>query len=250
MRRFLVGLGVVVLVLGACVMAFVWSAFVGNKPLVAETLPGLGETVLDGYVSVALLDAGDGGWVLVDAGNTPGGQVILDALTTHGAGPEAVRAVLLTHGHPDHVAACGMFPRATVYAMAEEIPFATGTRAYLGALPKVMGPQTAPCPISPLEDGQTLTLGALEVQAFRTPGHTAGSAAYLVRDTLFLGDALRVMDGDALTGAPWMFSDGPAENVRELSVLARRLQGRPIARVLNAHTGSVTGATFLALGKE
>lgn len=186
----------------------------------------------------------------MDAGNDPAGGAVLAALAAHGAGPDAVSAIFLTHGHPDHVAACGQFPRATVYAMAEEVPFATGARAYTGPIPSVLGSTPAPCAVSPLRDGQVVAVGALDVEAFLVPGHTAGSAAYLVGDAMFLGDSLRVRAGDVLSGAPWVFSDDVDRNVAELGALARRTQGRDVRWVLNAHTGSVSGATFRGLAGE
>ena len=250
MRRVLMSLGVVLGLLVLAVAGVFVSAFAGNAPLVAETLPGLGEVVLDGYVSVAVLDVGEGRYALVDAGNTPSGAPILAALEAHGAGPDAVVAILLTHGHPDHVAACGVFPRATVYLLADEIPFATGTRPYLGPLPRILGARTAPCAaLTPVTDGQSLVVGSRTVEVFAVPGHTAGSAGYLVGDTLFLGDAARTRADGSPAGAPWVFSDDVPEDVASLAALARRLQGRPLARVTNAHTGSVPGAAFLALAR-
>lgn len=41
-----------------------------------------------------------------------------------------------------------------------------------------------------VEDGQTFTLGSLEVRALLSPGHSAGSICYWVGDALFSGDVL------------------------------------------------------------
>lgn len=42
----------------------------------------------------------------------------------------------------------------------------------------------------PLHDGETLSLGALRVRVLHTPGHTQGSACFLIEDKLFTGDHL------------------------------------------------------------
>ena len=54
------------------------------------------------------------GAVLVDAGLDAKGAAILAELKSQGVEPEQVRAVLITHGHPDHYAAAGLFPKAKV----------------------------------------------------------------------------------------------------------------------------------------
>ena len=41
-----------------------------------------------------------------------------------------------------------------------------------------------------IEDGDVLNLGALEIQASHTPGHTPGSTCYLHQDVVFTGDTL------------------------------------------------------------
>ena len=47
-----------------------------------------------------------------------------------------------------------------------------------------------PAPDRLLEGGETLDWGALTVKVLATPGHTRGSAVYLVGDVAFTGDTL------------------------------------------------------------
>lgn len=42
----------------------------------------------------------------------------------------------------------------------------------------------------PLKDGETLKIGNTEIEVIHTPGHTAGSVCYKIKDALFTGDTL------------------------------------------------------------
>lgn len=44
----------------------------------------------------------------------------------------------------------------------------------------------------PLEDGQVLGMGKLQIQVIHTPGHTPGSSCFLINGNLFSGDTLFV----------------------------------------------------------
>ena len=89
--------------------------------------------VQDGFSSVAVLPVGEGEVALVDAGNGDSGTAILAELSRRGLGPEAVKAVLITHGHGDHTAGIGVLPNAEVMALEAEIPLVEGRR--FGARP-------------------------------------------------------------------------------------------------------------------
>jgi glyoxylase-like metal-dependent hydrolase (beta-lactamase superfamily II) len=123
--------------------------------------------------------------VLVDAGlNT---ELILDFIRKKGL---SLEAVLLTHGHPDHLVG------------AAEIAEATGADVYLNSIEaKVveMMPEMilamlgidelkTPEEFKPLEDGQVLELAGLKIKVLHTPGHSPGSVSFLVEDALFDGD--------------------------------------------------------------
>lgn len=77
---------------------------------------------------------GAGNWVLIDAGTVclhPAAEIIETAKTRFGDNPPA--AILLTHGHFDHVGSI-VDPilewNVPVYAHSLEAPFLTGTQAY------------------------------------------------------------------------------------------------------------------------
>jgi glyoxylase-like metal-dependent hydrolase (beta-lactamase superfamily II) len=227
MKRVLKWAGLVLLLLVLAAGAAWYSAFGRNSPIVAGPLmPGV-ETVKDGFVSLYLLDAGPGKVALVDAGNDKGGRALLDALAKRGLAPASVAAIFLTHGHPDHTAACKLLPDAPVYALETELPT-------IGDSLKVT---------HPLKDGEVTEIGDLRVETFATPGHTPGSAVYLARGVLFFGDSAGASKTGEVMKAVRLFSKDSGQNVASLKALEARLQPRAaeIKELAFAHTGPLVG---------
>ena len=127
MKRFLMVAAIVVVVLVAVLGGLFWYLFGGLQAQSAGLSLGPGaEPVYDGFSTVFLLDAGNGSFALIDAGNDTAGAAILAALQKHNAGPDNVAAIFITHAHPDHDAAIALFPKATVFAMQREVPGGAG----------------------------------------------------------------------------------------------------------------------------
>ena len=106
--------------------------------------------------------------------------VIIDApmepaeLLEEAAGIE-VQAILITHGHQDHLAGL------------QEIRVATN--APVGA--HVADPNSISSGLDfYVEDGALIKFGMLALEAIYTPGHTDGSVCYLYTGHLFSGDTL------------------------------------------------------------
>ena len=122
---------------------------------------------------------------LIDpADNAPGLLKLLDGL---GLIPEAV---LLTHGHYDHILAVpGLqerWPELPVYCHPLDVPPALTEQDMGRTYPTV----AAFANLRVLTDGQELTLAGLSVRVLHTPGHTPGSVTFQAEDTLFTGDTL------------------------------------------------------------
>jgi glyoxylase-like metal-dependent hydrolase (beta-lactamase superfamily II) len=227
MKRVLKWIGIIVAALVVIVGALGYSAFGDSSPIVAGPLaPGV-ETVKDEFVSVFFLDAGAGKVALIDAGNDKTGAAILAALSRRNLAPDAVSAILLTHGHPDHTAACKLFPAAAVYALDTET-------ALIGDAAKVT---------HPLKDGEAFDVGELHIEVFAVPGHTPGSAVYLARNVLFFGDSAGTSAKGEMKKAVWIFTKDNAQNVASLKTLEARLAPRApdVKQLAFAHTGPIAG---------
>ncbi len=227
MKRALKWLGIVVAVLVVLAGGVWYSAFGNNLATFDGPVADGVEAVVDGYANVFIVESDRGQVVLVDAGKDASGKALLAALARRKLAPSSVAAIFLTHGHPDHTAACKLFPDAAVYAMEPDV-------AMIGDAAKVT---------RPLHDGDVVTVGTVRVEAFAVPGHTPGSAVYLARGVLFFGDSAGASKKHEVMRAVRLFSKDPAQNVASLKALEAKLEPRKaeIQAMAFGHTGSLVG---------
>ena len=110
----------------------------------------------------------------------PGYQAdtILDSLAKLGLDLEAI---LLTHGHFDHVGA------------VKELAAETGCKVFIHAAESTMPPMMTAGPLyytHTYGEGDTLRLAGLDISVLHTPGHTPGSVCLLCGSILLSGDTL------------------------------------------------------------
>ena len=137
---------------------------------------------MDGFEVNAYVVHAPEGDVIVDAGAEP--EKILAAVR------RPVAAVLITHGHADHVNALGAVLRETnapLYVHPDDAD-RTGVTVY-----------------EPLDDGQELELAGERLLVIHTPGHSPGSVAFVVGEDQIVGDL--VLPGSVgrtdIPGASW-----------------------------------------------
>ena len=122
--------------------------------------------------------------VLIDPGFEP--QVILDRLEQLELEPAAI---LLTHGHFDHVGAVEELVQKTGCALwmheGDYSQFKNPTTAFFYPLANCDFTEVQLC-----EEGEIIRAGGLTFTVMATPGHTWGSVCYLCEDALFCGDTL------------------------------------------------------------
>ncbi len=245
MKKALKISAIVVGLLLVCFIGSVVAAFAGSPSFEDGTeVNGVARIVKDGYSSVAFLEVGDGTLALIDCGMDKEGKPLLAELARRKLGPEAVSAIFLTHGHGDHVGACHLFPKAQIYALEREVAAAEGREGFHGPLTQLMPVKASGLHVTRgLRDGETVTVGGLSVQVFAVPGHTAGSAAYLAKEVLFLGDSADATKDGKLAPAKWPVTDDRAQNRQSLVALANRLKPMPaqVKALVFSHTGTLPG---------
>lgn len=154
-------------------------------------------------------------FVLVDAGMPESAEEIISICEERFGKDGRPKAILLTHGHFDHVGAIIELIRywkVPVYAHELEMPFLTGQRSYPEPDPTVEGGMVAKVsswfPNEPINLGDHVQAlpkdGSVpHLQGFRwihTPGHTPGHVSFF-RDedrALIVGDAFVTVKQDSL----------------------------------------------------
>ena len=113
---------------------------------------------------------------VIDPGYTPG--IVLDKIDQLDL---TVEAILLTHGHFDHVGG------------VREIAAETGCSVYLHEADLSMPPMMTAGPLyytHTYAEGDQLKLAGLTIGVLHTPGHTPGSVCLVAENSLFAGDTL------------------------------------------------------------
>jgi hydroxyacylglutathione hydrolase len=103
------------------------------------------------------------------------------------------RAILLTHGHGDHIAAVAELKELyslPVYVGAGEEPLLADPSANISAF--FDHPIVAPKPDALVVDDQLISVAGISLTVLATPGHTSAGVCYLEEEAgrLFSGDTL------------------------------------------------------------
>jgi glyoxylase-like metal-dependent hydrolase (beta-lactamase superfamily II) len=240
--RLLKIVGLLVAALLVTVGVLLAVTFSGGLPIKdGQRLDGV-EVVKDGIVSAFILDIDAKNVVLIDAGNDREAKTLLAALGRRNLDAKAVRAIFLTHGDRDHTAGVRAFPAAEVMALAPDVGLAEGREAR-GVFKLAGSPHPNGITITrTLRDGEYLSISSLGLRVFEVPGHTKGSAAFLARNVLFVGDSAESTKDAKLAPGKRLFTESPAQNRASLRALATRLvpYAAEIKAIAPAHSGMLT----------
>lgn len=239
-RNLLIG----VLLLMAVAFGLIVSSFLRVNPIPTDgALSGGAVQIKQGFVSVAAIPSGVHQAILVDCGDDPRATAIIEGLHRMGLDQRDVKAILLTHAHSDHIAGCGIFAGVGVYAMAAERPLIERQARQKKVLGIPIGKLNEIHISRYLQDGDSLQIGNITVSAYLIPGHTDGSAAYLVAGTLYLGDSADGGRAGQLLPAKRFVSKDVTQNRSSLVQLANVLQPRAgeIEYLEFAHSGALLG---------
>lgn len=148
-------------------------------------------------------------------------QTVLDAVSKLGL---TVDAVLLTHGHFDHVGGVRQLAADTdcqVYLCDKEL-----------SLPSMMT-SGGLYYTHTYEDGDSISLAGLTFRVLHTPGHTPGSVCLIAEDVMFSGDTLFAGSCGRV--------DFPGSSVEDMRTSLARLQAiEEDYRVLPGHCEATT----------
>ncbi|MCT2536524.1 MBL fold metallo-hydrolase [Aquibacillus koreensis] len=179
-----------------------------------EVLPDLFSYTVQ-IVNIMLVGATRDAFVLVDAGMPNQAEEIIAAVEDRFGPDSRPKAIILTHGHFDHVGAIIELVRrwdVPVYAHELELPYLTGKKSYAEPDPTVEGGMVAK--MSPLFPNEPIDLGSSieklpsdgsiphmpDFKWVHTPGHTPGHVS-LFREkdrALIVGDAFVTVKQDSL----------------------------------------------------
>ncbi|MCX6855327.1 MAG: MBL fold metallo-hydrolase [Verrucomicrobia bacterium] len=181
-----------------------------------QDTPGLiAAYVIESEDQLALIETGPGSTL----------QTLRAGIRGLGLDETKIRHVFVTHIHLDHAGAAGWWaqkgaqvychPRAAQHLINPTRLLDSARQVYADKMDALWG-DTLPAPaerVTILQDGESVTVGAVAITAWDTPGHARHHHAFVIGDVCFTGDVagMRLAGTDYLsvTAAPPQFELQP-----------------------------------------
>ena len=184
----------------------------------------------------------EGGVLLIDLGWHGAEAALREGLAEIGATPAEVTDVFLTHSHRDHIGAWRLVRHARFHLATAEAPLFLGEAGHVDPLSRAAGvaagnpaPWQGEVPLRPFSRDTTFAFGNDTLRALLAPGHTPGSAAYVFRDVLFIGDAVTRSYLTGYRPSYAMFSRDTEVNRASLASLFERVRPYAPGWICTAH---------------
>ena len=178
-----------------------------------------GQTYYVGTCGIAaILIVGPEGHTLIDSGTDAGAKVVAANIRKLGFKPADVNTLLMTHEHHDHVGGMACLQKLTgahLVASPRAAPVLDSGIADPDdpqAMEHARFPAAHVTDVLNLKDGEARILGATELRAMATPGHTPGATSWQWKSCETEDRCLTIVYADSLTPVSsdgYRFSDHP-----------------------------------------
>ncbi|MDR0313892.1 MAG: MBL fold metallo-hydrolase [Treponema sp.] len=167
-------------------------------------------------------------YIAFDTGTSQ--EIALQELIRLNIKPEDIVDVFLTHSDSDHIGGIGLFRNAKIFIPKQEEQMFNGSTKRTAFTKNRFNYS-----YKTLNDGETVDIDGASIKCIVTPGHTKGSACYILNGKyLFSGDNFSLKDGKAQTFTALFNMDGKEQKKSIINIISR-LQN--IEAVFTGHHG-------------